>query len=182
MGLLGSLVTKGAKLGVNAAAAPASGSVAGEVGNAAGGGPAASVAGAVADVGIDGAVGALSKTGTLGRGLGVGYLGHTAFGAGKSLGDRIAGTKTDATVDAENQNQLHNQTWQRNLYDNVIADPGGGLDRLQTETRGAIGDAYGAYQDKQKTQQMETNRRMSRPMSEGYKSNVNNLQGLMSRR
>ena len=68
-----------------------------------------------------------------------------------------------------------------NLYDNVIADPGGGLDRLQTETRGAIGDAYGAYQDKQKTQQMDPNRRLSRPMSQGYKQNVNQLQGLMSR-
>ena len=167
MGLLGSLAGKGVKLGSKVATAPASGSIAGEVGNAAGGGPAASVAGAVADVGIDGAVGALSKTGTLGRGLGVGYLGHTAFGAGKSLGDRIVGTKNDATVDAENQNQLHNQTWQRN--------------RLQTETRGAIGDAYGAYQDKQKTQQMDTNRRLSRPMSQGYKQNVNQLQGLMSR-
>ena len=182
MGLLGSLVTRGAKLGVNAAVAPASGSVAGEVGNAAGGGPAASAVGAIGDIAIDGAAGALSKTGTVGRGLGVGYLGHTAFGAGKSLGDRIVGTKTDATVDAENQNQLHNQTWQRNLHDNLIADPGAGLDRLQTEARGLVKDTYGASQDSKKTQKMETNRRMSRPMSEGYKSNVNQLQGLMSRR
>ena len=185
MGLLGSLATNGAKIAgkgaLTTAITPASGSVAGEVGNAAGGGPAASIAGAVADVGVDGAAGALSKTGTLGGGLATGYLGHAAFGAGQALGQRLGGTRTDATVDAENRRQA-NQSLLQNAGENVLANPGAGLDRLQTEARGLVKDGYSAYQDSQKTQQMETNRRMSRPMSEGYKSNVNNLQGLMSRR
>ena len=177
MGVLG---TTGRLLG-GLAKAPASGSVSGEVGGAATASPLVSAAGAVADIGVDAASGAMTAGKTLGGGIATGYLGHAAFGAGQAVGERLAGTRTDATVDAENQDQLHNGTWQSNTWNNVFANPGKGLDRLQTETRGAISDGMQAREDAQKTQQMETKRRMSRPMSEGYKKNVNQLQGLMSR-
>lgn len=184
MGLLGSLATHGAKMAgkgaLETALAPASGSVAGEVGNASGGGPLASAAGAAADIGIDGAAGALSKTGTLASGLKGGILGHAAFSAGQTVGERLGGTRTDATVDAENRAKA-DQSFGQNVGEFMLA-PGQTVDRLQTGARKMVGEVGDAYDSHQKTQQMETNRRMSRPMSAGYKSNVNYLQGLMSRR
>lgn len=179
MGLLGSLAGKGMKLGSKVATAPASGSVTGEVGNVSGAGPAASVAGAVADIGIDGAAGAMSKAGTLSGGLSTGLLGHGAFSVGQTVGERLGGTRTDATVDAENRAKA-GQSFAQNVGEFALA-PGQTVDRLQTGWRGMAKDVQGAYDASQKTQQMETNRRLSRPMSEGYKQNVNQLQGLMSR-
>ncbi len=184
MGLLGSLATKGAEIAgkgaLKTALTPASGSVAGEVGNAFGGGSLASAAGAAVDIGIDGAVGALSKTGTAAGGLSTGILGHGAFSAGQTVGERLGGTRTDATVDAENRAKA-GQSFGQNVWEFTVA-PGQTVDRLQTGARKMVGEVGDAYDSHQKTKQMEINRRMSRPMSEGYKSNVNYLQGLMSRR
>lgn len=180
MGLLGTLASKGIKAGSKAALSPASGSVVGEVGKSFGGGPYASAAGAAADIGIDGAAGAMSKAGTISGGLSTGVLGHAAFSAGQTLGERMGGTRTDTTVDAENRAKA-GQSFAQNVGEFMLS-PGQTVDRLQTGARkmvGEIGDAYGSHQ---KTKQMETNRRMSRPMSQGYKQNVNQLQGLMSRR
>lgn len=180
MGLLGSLASKGMKVGSKVANAPASGSVAGEAGKSVGGGPYASAAGAAADIGIDGAAGAMSRTGTIGGGLSSGILGHAAFSAGQTLGERMGGTRTDATVDAENREKA-GQSVAENVGEFLLS-PGQTVDRLQTGWRGMAKDVQGAYDDQQKTNRMETNRKMSRPMSKGYTQNVNQLQGLMSRR
>ena len=175
MGLLGSL----AKAGGKAALAPASGSVVGEVGAASGGGKFVSAGGAIADVAADGAAGALSKTGTLAGGLQAGILGHGAFSAGQTIGERLGGTRTDATVDAENRAKA-GQSVGENVGEFMLA-PGQTVDRLQTGARKMVGEVGDAYEMQQKTKQMETNRRLSRPMSEEHKSNVNQLQGLLGR-
>jgi len=179
MGLLGSLASKGMKAGGAVANAPASGSVVGEAAKAAGGGTAAGAAGTAADIGIDGAVGALSKTGTAAGGLSAGILGHGAFSAGQTVGERLGGTRTDATVDAENRAKA-GQSVLENVGEFMLA-PGQTVDRLQTGARKMVGEVGDAYDNHQKAKQMEINRQMSRPMSEEYKSNVNQLQGLLGR-
>ena len=179
MGLLGSLASKGLKTANKVAHAPASGSVAGEAGKAFGGGPTASAAGAAADIALDAAAGAMSKTGTIGGGLSSGLLGHAAFSVGQTLGERMGGHRIDSDVEAENRAKA-GQSFGQNVQEFLWA-PGQTVDRLQTGARKLAGEVGDAYNNHQKTKQMETNRRLSRPMSKGYTQNVNQLQGLMSR-
>ena len=179
MGLLGTLASKGIKAGSAVANAPASGSVVGEIGNDFGGGVAASAAGTAADIAIDGAAGALSKTGTLASGLRGGIYGHAAFSAGNILGQRMGGHRIDDDAEKENRERAGQTTLEN--FKEFALDPGRTVDRLQTGARKMVGEIGDAYDSHQKTKQMETNRRLSRPMSEGYKSNVNQLQGLLGR-
>ena len=108
------------------------------------------------------------------------YGGHVVADGAIHLGKRLAGRVNNKDIAAANTKQT-NQSYGGNVLQN-LASPGKAIDQMQQGWRGMAKDVQGAYDSSQKTQQMQTNRRMSRPMGEGYKSNVNNLQGLMSRR
>ena len=108
------------------------------------------------------------------------YGGHVVADGAIHLGKRLAGRVNNKDIAAANTKQT-NQSYGGNVLQN-LASPGKAIDQMQQGWRGMANDVQGAYDASQKTQQMETNRKMSRPMSEGYKQNVNQLQGLMSRR
>ena len=108
------------------------------------------------------------------------YGGHVVADGALHLGKRMAGRVNNKDIAAANTKQT-NQSYGGNVLQN-LASPGKAMDQMQQGWRGMAKDVQGAYDASQKTQRMETNRRMSRPMSEGYKNNVNQLQGLMSRR
>ena len=107
------------------------------------------------------------------------YGGHVVADGAIHLGKRLAGRVNNKDIAAANTKQT-NQSYGGNVLQN-LASPGKAIDQMQQGWRGMAKDVQGAYDASQKTQQMETNRKMSRPMSEGYKSNVNQLQGLLGR-
>jgi hypothetical protein len=107
------------------------------------------------------------------------YGGHVVADGALHLGKRMAGRVNNKDIAAANTKQT-NQSYGGNVLQN-LASPGKAMDQMQQGWRGMAKDVQGAYDASQKTQQMETNRKMSRPMSEGYKSNVNQLQGLLGR-
>ena len=133
-----------------------------------------------AGMAADTAIETFANGGNLLKGGMAAYAGTTAYGVGHKLGERLAGERTDEDAERELQRQ-GNQSYGQNLMENGLWDTGGGIDRTATAVGKLPEDVYNAYKDSQKTQQMETKRKMSRPMSEGYKQNVNQLQGLMSR-
>ena len=107
------------------------------------------------------------------------YGGHVVADGAIHLGKRLAGRVNNEDIAAANTKQT-NQSYVGNVLQN-LASPGKAIDQMQQGWRGMAKDVQGAYDASQKTQQMETNRKMSRPMSEGYKSNINQLQGLLGR-
>ena len=133
-----------------------------------------------AGMAADAAVETVAYGGNVLKGGLAAHAGTTAFGLGNNLGSRLAGVRTDDDAERELQRQ-GNQSYGENLMENGLWDPGGGLDRTATAVGKLPGDLYNAYKDAQKTKQMEIKRKMSRPMSEEYQSNVNQLQGLLGR-
>ena len=107
------------------------------------------------------------------------YGGHVVADGALHLGKRMAGRVNNKDIAAANTKQT-NQSYVGNVLQN-LASPGKAMDQMQQGWRGMAKDVQGAYDASQKTKQMEINRKMSRPMSEGYKSNVNQLQGLLGR-
>ena len=114
------------------------------------------------------------------RGGAAAYGGHVVADGAIHAGKRLAGSVTNKDIAKANTKQT-NQSYGTNVLQN-LASPGKAMDQMQQAWRGMASDVQGAYDNHQKTKQMETNRRLSRPMSQGYKQNVNQLQGLMSRR
>mgnify|MGYP003972021801 CR=1 FL=1 len=108
------------------------------------------------------------------------YGGHVVADGLMHLGKRLAGRVNNKDIADANTKQT-NQSYGVNVLQN-LAGPGKAMDQMQQGLRGMTKDVQGAYDSSQKTQRMETNRKMSRPMSKGYTQNVNQLQGLMSRR
>lgn len=113
------------------------------------------------------------------KGGGAAYGGHVVADGALHLGKRLAGRVNSKDIEAANRKQT-NQSYGGNVLQN-LASPGKAMDQMQQAWRGMARDVQGAYDSAQKTKQMETKRKMSRPMSEGYKSNVNQLQGLLGR-
>ena len=113
------------------------------------------------------------------RGGAAAYGGNVVADSALHAGKRLAGTYTNKDIAKANTKQTH-QGYGTNVLEN-LASHGKAMDQLQQGWRGMARDVQGAYDSSQKTKQMETKRNMSRPMSQGYKQNVNQLQGLMSR-
>jgi hypothetical protein len=113
------------------------------------------------------------------RGGAAAYGGHVVADGALHAGKRLSGSVTNEDIAKANTKQT-NQSYGTNVLQN-LASPGKAMDQMQQAWRGMASDVQDAYNNAQKTKQMKIKRKTSRPMSEGYKSNVNQLQGLLGR-
>ena len=116
------------------------------------------------------------------RGVGGGaaaYGGTAALDAAHQLGQHMAGTKNMQDVENDNRKQA-NQGYGQNVAENLFS-PGKAMFQMGKEYTGMAHDAQQAYNDSQKTKQMQQQRKYNRPMGQDYIDNSNQLSSLFKK-
>lgn len=107
------------------------------------------------------------------------YGGTAALDAAHQLGQHMAGTKNMQDVENENRRQA-NQGYGQNVAENLFS-PGQAMFQMGKEYTGMAHDVQQAYNDSQKTKQMEINQKYSRPIGQDYVDKSNQLSSLFKK-
>lgn len=107
------------------------------------------------------------------------YGGTVALDAAHQLGQHMTGKRTMQDVENDNRRQA-NQGYNQNVAENLFS-PGKAMFQMGKEYTGMAHDAQQAYNDSQKTQQMQINSKYSRPIGQGYIDKSNQLNSLFKK-
>lgn len=113
------------------------------------------------------------------RGSAAAYGGTAALDAAHQLGQHMAGTKNMQDVENENRRQA-GQSYGQNVAENFFS-PGQAMFQMGKEYTGMAHDAQQAYNNSQKTKQMEQQRKYNRPIGQDYVDKSNQLTSLFKK-